>query len=199
MADSIYLSLWFPSFSLPEMLPRALGVMKHFPFSEQRPGIGYVGVHAVSFNEPVIFQETFDFRADPEHAVRIASEFLHDDNAYEFEALWDLWVPTSDDDPRWIVRPQPVTFLVHGLRFDDGLYQQHGHVQLDLGLDLPFAAEEIDLTPEAQARIRQNLQKLVAFSSRVEKDCGISGRVLWSESEDETLAQKLLAKLQVKH
>jgi hypothetical protein len=35
----------------------------------------------------------------------------------------------------------------------------------------------------------------VAFSSTVEKNCGISGRVLWSESE-ENLAQKLIAKLQ---
>lgn len=199
MADAIYLSLWFPSFSTPEMLPRALALMKQFPFSESRPGIGYVGVHAVSFNEPVIFQETFDFRADPGHAVHIAAEFLHDDNAFEFEALWDLWVPTDDDDPRWIARPQPVTFLVHGLRFDDGLYQQNGHIQLDLGLDTPFVQEELELTTEAQARIRQNLQKLVAFTSTVEKNCGISGRVLWSESEDETLAQKLLAKLQIKH
>jgi hypothetical protein len=36
---------------------------------------------------------------------------------------------------------------------------------------------------------------LIDFTQRVEKNCGITGRVLWSES-DENLAQKLIAKLQ---
>ena len=39
------------------------------------------------------------------------------------------------------------------------------------------------------------MQKLVNFTSAVEKNCGISGRVLWSESED-NLAQKLIDRLQ---
>ena len=40
-----------------------------------------------------------------------------------------------------------------------------------------------------------NVQKLVEFTNNVEKNCGISGRVLWSESE-ENLAQKLVSRLQ---
>jgi hypothetical protein len=43
--------------------------------------------------------------------------------------------------------------------------------------------------------LRTNIAKLVAFSAAVEKNCGVSGRVLWSESE-ENLAQKLIARLQ---
>ena len=43
--------------------------------------------------------------------------------------------------------------------------------------------------------MRANIAKLVGFSAAVEKNCGITGRVLWSESE-ENLAQKLIAKLQ---
>jgi hypothetical protein len=35
----------------------------------------------------------------------------------------------------------------------------------------------------------------VSFTAAVEKNCGISGRLLWSESE-ENLAQKLIARLQ---
>ncbi len=31
MADSLYLSLWFPSFSESEMLPKLLCVLRHFP------------------------------------------------------------------------------------------------------------------------------------------------------------------------
>ena len=40
-----------------------------------------------------------------------------------------------------------------------------------------------------------NVTKLVAVTAAVEKNCGIRGRVLWSES-DESLAQKLIARLQ---
>jgi hypothetical protein len=43
--------------------------------------------------------------------------------------------------------------------------------------------------------MRANIAKLVAFSAAVEKNCAVSGRVLWSESEA-NLAQKLIAKLQ---
>jgi hypothetical protein len=39
------------------------------------------------------------------------------------------------------------------------------------------------------------VQKLVDFTNEAEKSSGASGRLLWSESE-ENLAQKLIARLQ---
>src|SRR5205085_2023870 len=119
MADALYLSVWFPSFRESEMMPRLLSVLRQFPFSTSRPGIGYLGVHAVSWNEPVIFSQTFDYRADPERVVALAAEFLHDDYAYEVEALWDLWSPRVENvedpfDVPWILQPQPVRFAVYG-------------------------------------------------------------------------------------
>ncbi len=198
MADSLYLSVWFPSFTEPEMMPRLLAVMRQFPFSAQRPGIGYIAVHPVSWNEAPVYAQGFDFHADPERVLSLAAEFLHDDYAYEFEALWDLWVPTEEDSDTWVVRPQAVRFIAHGMRFDDGIYQQAGHVQVDFGLDTPFLQEELEFTEITEVRIKQNVQKLVGFTTAVEKNCGISGRVLWSESE-ENLAQKLIARLQQTH
>jgi hypothetical protein len=55
--------------------------------------------------------------------------------------------------------------------------------------------EDIELTPVEEARVRVNVHKLVQFTTAVEKNCGITGRVLWSESE-ENLADKLIARLQ---
>jgi len=193
MADSLYLSLWFPSFSESEMLQKMLCVLLQFPFAAERPGIGYLGVHPISWNEPVVYQETFDYCATPEHAIETAAEFLHDDNAYEFEALWELWTP--DEAAGWVRAPRAVQFLAHGLNFDEGAYEQQGHVQVDFGLDTPFPYEDVKMTPLAEARVRDNVQKLVAFTSAVEKNCGVSARLLWSES-DENLAQKLIARLQ---
>lgn len=197
MADHLYLSVWFPSFTEAEMMPRTLSVLHQFPFSTTSPGIGYIGVHAISWNEPLVFEHTFDYRATPEQAVELAGEHVHSDHAYEFEARWDLWIPETGGglDTTWRQSTQPVKFFVHGTEFEEGLYQEDGHVQIDFGLDTPFLYEELDLDPEIEARVKWNVQKLVNFTSAVEKNCGISGRVLWSDSE-ENLAQKLISRLQ---
>jgi len=197
MADRLYLSVWFPSFREPEMLPRLLSVIRQFPASTQKNGIGFVAVHSVSWNEPVLFQQTFDYRVDPEKALALAGEFLHEDNAYEFEMLWDLWTPVQEGelDETWQVQPQKVKFIVIGPKFEEATYQQNGHIQVDFGLDTPFLYEDVDFTESVEQRVKANVQKLVAFTTAIEKNCGISGRVLWSESED-NLAQKLIERLQ---
>ena len=195
MADSLYLSLWFPSFDEQEILPRTLSVLKQFPYSSQVPGIGRVEVHPVGWDQPSVFEEAFDFRADAEKAVELAAEFLHADYAYEFEALWDLWTPSDERPEVWIDRPLRVSFIAQGSNFDQGSYRENGHVLVDCGLDTPFLFEDIPLTSQTEAKVKANVQKLVGFTAAVEKHCGISGRLLWSESE-ENLAQKLMARLQ---
>jgi hypothetical protein len=197
MADRLYLSIWFPNFNAQEMLPRLLSVLKQFPFSSQRGGIGYLAVHSISWDEPSVFEQTFDQRADPERVLAVAAEFLNEDNAYELEAMWDLWMPVQegDLDTTWELQPQKVKFLAFGDQFEESTYQQHGHVQVDFGLDTPFLYEEEEFTEAVEKRIKANVQKLVSFTTAVEKNCGISGRVLWSESED-NLAQKLIERLQ---
>jgi hypothetical protein len=193
MADRLYLNLWFPTFAEDEMLAKTLCVLRQFPFAAERPGIGYLAVHPISWNEPVVYEETLDYHATPEQAIETAGGFLHDDNAYEFEALWDLWTP--GEDPGWVQAPRAVNFFVHALNFEEGAYEHDGHVQVDFGLDTPFLYEDVKLTPLTEGRVRDNVQKLVDFTAAVEKNCGTSARLLWSESE-ENLAQKLIARLQ---
>lgn len=197
MADRLYLSLWFSQFSASDMMPRTLDVLRQFPFSTSRPGIGHLAVHGISWNEPPVLEETFDYRATPEQAVEVATEHVHDDHGYEFEAMWDLWTPEMGGglDTTWRMNPQPVTFLAHGVEFDDGAFQENGHIQIDFGLDTPFLHEELELDQPSEERVKANVQKLVAFTSAVEKNAGISGRILWSDSE-ENLVQKLIARLQ---
>jgi hypothetical protein len=194
VADALYLSLWFPSFELDEMLPRALAVMRQFPFSVLQPGISYVALHPVSWNEPSIFEQRFRPGIAPEEAVLLASDLLHEDYAYSFEALWDLWI-LPPDGHEWILQPSLVKFLVHGIQFEEGIYQHEGHVEVDFGIDSPFLQDGVQLVGEAETRVRSNVQKLVEFTSQAEKSSGASGRLLWSESE-ENFAQKLIARLQ---
>ena len=197
MADRLNLSLWFPSFEESEMMPRTLSVLRQFPFSNSHAGISYLAVHPISWNEPTIFEEIFDSRVTPEQAIQIASEFVHSDHAYELEAMWDLWTPEIGGglDTTWRLTPQAVKFLVQGTEFNDGIYQEDGHIEIDFGLDTPFLHEELELDELSEERVKANVQKLVAFTSAVEKNSGISGRVLWSDSE-ENLVQKLISRLQ---
>ena len=176
------------------MMPRALSVMRQFPFSTQQPGITYLSLHPVSWNEATVLEQRFRPGVKPEEAVLISFDLLHDDYAYVFEASWDLWV-LPDGAAEWVQKPSQVSFIVHGTEFDEGSYEQEGHIEVELGLDTPFLQEGVALTSEAEDRVRANVQKLVSFTSAVEQNSGTNARLLWSESE-ENLAQKLIARLQ---
>jgi hypothetical protein len=194
VADPLYLSLWYPSFEVEDMLPRALSVMRQFPFSSQQPGITAVALHPVSWNEATILERRFEPGITPEAAVLISSDLLHEDYAYVFEAAWDLWI-RDEQTRQWTTKPSPVRFLVHGEEFEERISQEDGHIQIDLGLDSPFLQEQVELTLEAEDRVRANVHKLVEFSAKAERSSGATSRLLRSESE-ENLAQKLIARLQ---
>jgi hypothetical protein len=194
VSDPIYLSLWFSDFSRPEMLPHAFAVLQQFPFSAQRPGISYFAVHPISWDEATVLERRFPAGIDPGQATLIVAELVHDDYAYIFEAYWDLWTPDESLE-NWVLQPALVKFIVQGEEFDEGSYQQTGHIEIDFGLDSFYLQPETPLSEQTQAKIRDNVAKLVEFSVKVEKNSGTNARLLWSESE-ESLAQKLITRLQ---
>src|SRR3954471_5777606 len=119
MADPLYLSIWFPNFSPLEMMHRAASVLRVFPFSNTRPGIEYLSVQPVNWSEPTILERRFRPGLDPDQAVAIAGDILHDDHAYVFEVMWDLWI-RGEDSEEWSRQPSPVKVIVNGVNFDDG-------------------------------------------------------------------------------
>jgi hypothetical protein len=194
MGDSLYLSLWFPSFDEAEILPRTISVLRQIPFSSARNGITYTAIQPVSWSEPTILERRFPPGVAPEEAVAEVAELLHDDYAYLFEAYWDLWTPPEGAE-KWVLEPSLLRVIAHGTEFEEHTAEQAGHIQIDFGLDSSFLHEEVALTSEAERNVRSNVQKLVELTARMEKNAGATGRLLWSESE-ENLAQKLIARLQ---
>jgi hypothetical protein len=194
MADSLYLSLWFPNFDEAEILPRTVSVLRQIPFSSAREGITYSAVQPVSWSEPTILERRYRPGVSPEEAVAEVVEFLHDDYAYVFEAYWDLWTPPQGAE-KWILEPSLIRVTAQGLEFEERTAEQTGHIQIDFGLDTSFLHEEVEFTAEAERNVRANVQKLVEFTAQVEKNAEATGRLLWSESE-ENLAQKLINRLQ---
>ena len=193
MADTLYFSLWFSDFETDEMLPHALRVMQQFVASAARPGISNIAVHPISWNEPTILEQRYQPGIPVERAILIAADLLHEDYAYVFESHWDLWTPQASGE--WVRQPVPVRFIVRGEEFEEGESQTQGEIEADFGLDTPFLHEEMQFTSELETRVKGNVQMLVDFIHRVEKNAGATTRLLWSESE-ENLAQKLIDRLQ---
>ena len=121
-------------------------------------------------------------------------------------------------DTLWRLEPRTVRIIGFGPNFDAASYEQNGHIRIDFGLDTPWVLDTIeedrlddDRDPDSDAynetdpqlrhdeettrRIQQNIETLLAFTLSVEKNCGISSRLLWTES-GEPLAEKLIARLQ---
>ncbi|HEX4489088.1 MAG TPA: hypothetical protein VH088_22635 [Terriglobales bacterium] len=194
MADPLFLSLWFPNLQLDDALPRALAVMRQFPFSPALPGISYISVQPVSWSEASVLEQRYNPGIPPEQAVLVAADLLHEDYAYVFEGSWDLWF-ANEDGQESVQRPVRVKFIVHGPEFDEAVYEQEGHIKIEFGLDSPFLQEEVEMNSEAESRVKSNVKKLVDFTNNLEKNSGTNSRLLWSESE-ENIAQKLISRLQ---
>ena len=201
MADRLYLSLWFPNFRLQSLATAMVSVIKQFSGDGSEPQVHAAAAYPLSWNETPLYQRIYEKdevqEATPERAVAAATENLHDDYAYEFEVKWDLWQAETVGglDATWKQEPVTVRVVGFGPEFDDGAYEQNGHIRVDFGLDTPFLQDEVDLDEVNAEYIKRNVQRMVDVTNAIQQNCGISSRLLWSES-GENLAQKLIARLQ---
>jgi hypothetical protein len=204
MADQLYLSLWYPNFRLTSLPAAIEKVMEQFGAVAGSSRVKSAAAYPLSWNEAPAYQRVYDKDHEPDEvdseprlAIPAAMELLHDDFAYEFELVWELWTPDRRGglDAVWSREPNVVRIVGFGPQFDEAAWEQNGHVRIDFGPDTPFLQEEVDLDKDAADYVKQNVQLLVDFTNAVQQHGGISTRLLWSESGD-SLAQKLIARLQ---
>lgn len=206
MADQLYLSLWFPNFRLAALPGKLNSVLQQFVRVGGNARVSAAAAVPLSWSESPVFQRIFvnDTRAEeshdalPQHAIAEATEQLHEDTAYEIESHWQLWQPQEAAgglDATWSLQPATVRFAGFGPEFDNATFEQNGHIRVDFGLDTPWVQDESELDEAGKRFLQQNVEKLLAFTLSIEKHCGVSSRLLWTES-GEPLAEKLLSRLQ---
>jgi hypothetical protein len=213
MADSLYLSLWYPNLRLEALPDKLTAVLGAFAAHGGERGVYAATVWPVSWSETPVLQRVWGRAgegAPPQAAVEEALELLHDDYAYEFQIGWTLWeleLPASISpgqqgpeggnaalDPRWVRTPRLVRVTGYGPLFDEGAYEQDGHIRVDFGPDAPFLEEETELDAVTVRHVEENIRQLIALTLAIEKESGASARLLWSEL-GESLAQRLAARL----
>src|ERR1039458_4157403 len=103
MADTLYLSLWYPNLRLAELPGKLTAVLSAFAAHGGEARVYSATVWPINWNEPPVFQQVYGRRigagsegtgklgAEPQFAVEEALELLHDDFAYEFQIGWSLW------------------------------------------------------------------------------------------------------------
>jgi hypothetical protein len=203
MSDTLYLSFWYPNLRLAALPDKLVSVLEQFAAHEGEARVYSATVWPVGWSESPVFQQVYgriagagERGAEPRAAVEQALELLHDDYAYEFQIGWSLWelelMPGLE--PRWVRAPRLVRVTGFGPLFEEGAYEQDGHIRVDFGNDTPFLEEEADLDSVGADHIAQNIRQLVDLTNALEKASGATARILWSEL-GESLAQRLAARL----
>ena len=200
MADTLYLSLWYPNLRLAALQEKLTAVLEQFAKHGGEARVYAATVWPVSWSESPVFQRVYghgERGVEPQAAVGDALELLHDDYAYEFQIGWSLWElepATAGLDARWGKQPRLVRVTAYGPLFDEGAYEQDGHIRVDFGSDAPFLDEEIELDATAARHVEENVRQLIELTTAIEKESGATARLLWSEL-GESLAQRLAARL----
>jgi hypothetical protein len=209
MSDTLYLSLWYPNLRLEGLAEKLKAVLGEFARHGGEARVYAGTVWPVSWQEAPVLQRVWgravtvanpeqpgQLGAEPRLAVEDALELLHDDYAYEFQIGWSLWeLETAPElEPRWARVTRLVRVTGYGPLFDEGAYEQDGHIRIDFGSDAPFLEENAELDSEAARHMAENVRQLVDLTNAVEKASGATARILWSEL-GESLARRLAARL----
>jgi hypothetical protein len=200
MADTLYLSFWYPNLRLAGLADKLTAVLGAFARQGGEARVYSATVWPVNWSESPVFQKVFgrgERGLEPRQAVDDALELLHEDYAYEFQIGWNLWEIESGAgglERRWAREMRLVSVTGYGPLFDEGAYEQDGHIRINFGSDAAFLDEEIELDTIAARYVEENVRQLVELTTAAEKGSGATARLLWSEL-GESLAQRLATRL----
>lgn len=211
MANQAYLSVICREFP-EERIPERLGAfLQTVPFSASKPGFTRLTIRAVDDSEsPVLEQDLRSTPLDADGIVEMVREQPHSDCSYEVECFWDLaTVDTGTGKSK--VEPHSLQIICRGEDYDDGIWRERGHFEVELGFEHFFTGHagllgsgsrertpaqspeearflEAMAWPENldryQEKTRENIRKLLDWVRRIENAAPVERAWLWSEGEE---------------
>jgi hypothetical protein len=222
MANQAYLNIWLKDFPESLMLENLEKFLATVPFSAQRQGFTHLEIRAIEPSESPVFEQ--DLRAMPLDApsiVELSKDHLNADSRYAVRANWDLWV-FEGDPAKWQQSPQPIELVCNGELYDDGLWKEEGHFEVNFGFEHLFTghggllgirqiARPAPQHPEEaqflesmskptnlqiyQEKTRENIKSLFGWVRKMEDALPVAKLKLWSEGEEnfEARLEEILA------
>jgi hypothetical protein len=197
MADTLYLSLWYPNLRLEALPDKLVAVLGAFAAHGGEAKVYSATVWPVSWNETPVFERVYGRMivglepgqapgVEPRLAVEEAMELLHEDYAYEFQIGWNLWEletgpeaqravggRTQDSGPKATTGP-------HSTHPPDGGFAQGG-------LSTSFAAQNAANSAQDDNQetdgLRMTIQEQACRGPRGRERSDQAGRALGAGSE----------------
>ena len=210
MANLAYLRVWCRDFSEESLLERFGAFLGTVPFSRTRAGFTHFAIRALEPSEwPVLEQDLRAVPFDAAGIIELAKDQLHNDCSYEVECAWDLWAWDAATD-RWKLDPQPLEIFCRGEEYDNGIWRENGHIEVNLSFEHLFTGQAGLLSGEAsenaaaetpeharfteamawpenlmryREKTQENIRKLMDWVRQIEKAVPVERIRLWSEGE----------------
>jgi hypothetical protein len=221
MSNLAYMGVWcrdFPEDKMPERLAAFLGTV---PFSASNPGFSSLTIRAVNPGETPVFE--LDLRTssvDAEKVIELTQGYLQADCSCEVTTHWDLWTFDAAEG-KAVQTAQPLTILCNGEAYDDEVWRERGHFDVELGFEhfftghagvlaragekpAPQSREEAkfleamawpDVLDGYREKTRENIRKLFEWSRQIERTLPVDRVNFWSEGEEnfEARIEEILA------
>ena len=200
MADTLYLSLWYPNLRVAALPDKLTAVLGDFAAHGGEPRVYAATVWPMNWSESPVFQRVYgrgERGAEPRQAVEEALEILHDDYAYEFQIGWTLW---EFEDPRrasiragcasraWCESP------ALGRSLTKAPTSRTATSASTSARTRPFSKKISNWTRWPPGMSRKMCANWSSSRRPSRKASGATARLLWSEL-GESLAQRLAARL----
>ena len=212
MSNRAYLKVWCREVTPGSLLPLLRGFLQTLPLSRTRPGFTQMVLRAIDTAEaPVLERDLRSSPASPAEITDSLGESFQMDSAVELEAWWDLWLldPASGE---WAEQPLRLEIICYAPEFEDEIWRDSGHFNVDLGFEHLFTghagllgngssspaapqhpAEEAFLRRMSQPetlreyaeRTRENIRRLQGWVQRIAQALPLERFALSSEGEED--------------
>jgi hypothetical protein len=178
--DQLYISWRLRGFTEANAVRHFGQLLGAFPFSRLSGEGPALRIHAVSENEPAVFEQAYSREEGIEPMLLAMRELMAPDSVAIVEASWDLW----QYEREWKLRPVRVALMCFGPAYE---HDSDDHLRIELGIDTHFLPQPE--LPNYLLMAQSNIRSLLRLVEDLDGALAVERRRLWSESGENFAAR----------